>query len=240
VRQRRCPNCGGLVGLDAEWCGQCLHRLDEPQDATQPAVTEEHPPARPPEPSAVDLGPDPSPPGTVPSPPRVPGEGFGMRGSGVVWTCPTCGTDNALEAEQCAACGTPFGKLFQRAAPGPKIGPERAAGLSLLFPGLGHVVAGRVAEGVARAVVFAYAVATGISVLVARSGLGLGPFLPLMLLGFAAAAFLYGATAMDAGRVVRGRPPVLTTRMLLYGATTLMLITVAVLVIAGVRASRPG
>jgi hypothetical protein len=130
--------------------------------------------------------------------------------------------------------------LFQEEAPRPEIPPGRAVRFSLLFPGLGHAVAGRVAEGVARAVVFAYAAGTGISVVVARSGLGLGPFLPLMLLGFASAAFLYAATAVDAGRAVRGDRPVLTTRMLLYGAVALMLITVAVLVFLGIRASPPG
>jgi hypothetical protein len=157
-----------------------------------------------------------------------------------VWTCPTCGTDNALEAATCVACGTPFGTLFREVTPRAELPPERAVRFSLLFPGLGHVVAGRAADGVARAVVFAYAVGTGISVLVARSGLGVGPFLPLVLLGFGLAALLYVATAVDAGRAARGDPPVLTTRMLLYGAAALMLFTVGVLVLAGMRASPPG
>jgi hypothetical protein len=28
--ESRCPSCGALVALDAEWCGQCLRRLDPP------------------------------------------------------------------------------------------------------------------------------------------------------------------------------------------------------------------
>jgi hypothetical protein len=157
-----------------------------------------------------------------------------------VWTCPTCGTDNVLEASICRACGTPFGALFREPEARRATSPQRAVALSLLLPGLGHAVAGRVAEGLARGVVFGYALATGITVVVARSGLGLGPFLPLMLFGFAAAGFLYVVTAVDAGRVAQGIAPVLTTRMLLYGAATLMLVTISVLVISGIRASPGG
>jgi predicted RNA-binding Zn-ribbon protein involved in translation (DUF1610 family) len=236
MSQRRCPNCGGLVGRDAAWCGQCLHRLDRADDAGSVGGVKAPPLSSPPEAEkhlpAPEIRPGSSAVGG--------GRGFGIRAQGVVWTCPTCGTANDLEVASCQACGTPFGTLFREAAPRTEVKPERAIRLSLLFPGLGHVVAGSVAEGVARAVVFAYALATGVSVLVARSGLGLGPFLPLMLLGFASAGILYVVTAMDAGRAARGDPPVLSTRMLLYGATTLMLITVSVLVIAGVRASPPG
>ncbi|HEU4354464.1 MAG TPA: hypothetical protein VFT27_02635 [Actinomycetota bacterium] len=30
--ERRCPSCGALVALDAEWCGQCLRPLDRPPE----------------------------------------------------------------------------------------------------------------------------------------------------------------------------------------------------------------
>lgn len=29
-----------------------------------------------------------------------------------MWECPTCGTENAIEATTCRGCGTPFARLF--------------------------------------------------------------------------------------------------------------------------------
>jgi hypothetical protein len=109
--------------------------------------------------------------------------------------------------------------------------------LSLLFPGVGHLAAGRGAEGLARAVVFAYALVTVITILVARLGEGLGPFLPLLLISALAGVVLYAVTAVDAGRLARGDAQVLSTRALLYGAVGLMLVTLVVLVILGARAT---
>ncbi len=157
----------------------------------------------------------------------------------MLWSCPSCGTENRIEETACSACGTPFRRLFDdaeetRAAPS----TERAVGLSLALPGAGHIASGRVGEGVARAVVFAYALGTGLSVLVARGGRGLGPFLPLVALLMAAAAILYGITVADARRLARGEPQLLTTRMLLYGATGLIVLTVLVLVLSGMRVTR--
>lgn len=36
--ERRCPSCGALVALDAEWCGQCLRPLDRPPQPDAAAV----------------------------------------------------------------------------------------------------------------------------------------------------------------------------------------------------------
>jgi hypothetical protein len=47
-----------------------------------------------------------------------------------------------------------------------------------------------------------------------------------------AAATLYLATAVDAYRAVRREDPVLSTRVLMIGATVLLTIAVAVLIIA--------
>jgi hypothetical protein len=137
-------------------------------------------------------------------------------------------------------CGTPFSRLFEGESTGPQVNPGRAVGLSLLFPGAGHLVLGRTAEGVARAVVFGYALAIVVSILVARVGGGIGPFLPLLLVSAVAGVGLYAVTAVDAGRIARGERPVLATRALLYGAVGLMLMTVAVLVILGSRAGGQG
>jgi hypothetical protein len=154
-----------------------------------------------------------------------------------VWDCPTCQSANPIESAVCQVCGTPFTRLFEEESPGPTVDSGRAMRLSLLFPGVGHLAAGRGAEGLARAVVFAYALVTVITILVARLGEGLGPFLPLLLISALAGVVLYAVTAVDAGRLARGEAQVLSTRALLYGAVGLMLVTLVVLVILGARAT---
>jgi len=107
---------------------------------------------------------------------------------------------------------------------------------SLLFPGLGHFVTGRGAEGVARAVIFAYAAASAVTILVATGGKP-GPFLSLVAASVVVAVGLYGVSAMDAARAARGEPPLLGSRILLYGGAGLILLTVVVLLVAGFRVS---
>ena len=153
----------------------------------------------------------------------------------MVWDCPTCQSENPIEATTCRVCGTPFGKLLREPEAGPRSDPGRARAYSLLFPGLGHAVTGRGAEGAARAVIFAYAAATAVIILVMTRG-GPGPFLPLLLASVAAAVGLYAVSALDAARVARGEPPLISPRILLYGGAGLILLTVAVLVVVGVRA----
>jgi hypothetical protein len=157
-----------------------------------------------------------------------------------VWECPTCQTENPIEATTCRGCGAPFTKLFAEEEARHAVAPRRAVGLSLLFPGLGHLVAGRGAEGVARGVVFAYTLATVLTLLIARAGQGLGPFVPLFLISATAGIVLYVMTAIDAGRLARGEGQVVTTRVLLYGAVGLMVLTVVVLVVLGARVGPRG
>jgi hypothetical protein len=236
---RRCPNCGGLVSVDAQWCGQCLTRFDRSAD---PAPQATGPPRSP-----VDAGPGAAPSPPTPSPegdrgPRIAGGPAPIRSGdqGIVWECPTCHTENPIEAATCRGCGAPFTQLFSEEEARPTVAPGRVVGLSLLFPGLGHLAAGRAAEGIARAVVFGYALATVVTLLVARAGQGLGPFLPLFLISATAGVVLYAMTAIDAGRLARGEEQVLTTRALLYGAVGLMVLTVVVLVILGARVGPRG
>jgi hypothetical protein len=241
----RCPNCGGLVTADAAWCGQCLtplggaaaggaaptgSRPEAPEAAGQSGPPGGPSPTQPPRDIATDGRP---PLGGPPRPIRAGKEG-------VVWECPTCGTENAIEATTCRGCGTPFSRLFEEERARPSVEPGRAVALSLLFPGLGHAAAGRRAEGVARAFVFAYTLITVVTILVSRAGEGLGPFLPLVLISALAGVTLYVLTALDAGRLARGEPPILSTRALLYGAVALMLLTVVVLVVLGARSVGPG
>lgn len=141
-----------------------------------------------------------------------------------------------MEAASCSACGTPFGSLFREPEAPPSTDPGRAGALSFLFPGLGHLAAGRTAEGLARAVAFLWMAGTAVAILVVRRGLGLGPFLPLVVLLGAAAVVIYAMSVPDARRAARGEAPVLTTRMMMYGVSGMMLITILVLMITSIRA----
>jgi hypothetical protein len=150
-----------------------------------------------------------------------------------VWDCPTCGTENPLEAQLCSVCGTTFASLVER-PPETKarIEPGRAAMFSLIFPGLGHYVAGRTADGVARAVVFLFALVTGLVILIGGIRNSFGPMLPLMVICLMFAMGMYVVSTVDAGRVASGERQVLTPRMLLYGATGLILVTLGFFILA--------
>jgi hypothetical protein len=262
MTSRRCPNCGGLVGPDVEWCSQCFTKIEreQPGGQTQPLGERGEVPATAPSPGADgEVGsaarpdserperPAPSGPPTTGGRPG-PGVGAGTAAGagsspgiratdeGIVWACPVCETENPIELSSCRTCGTPFGRLLEEEPPPPGSSPGRAVALSLLFPGVGHFVAGRGAEGLARAVIFAYAAATVVTILVVTGGRP-GPFLSLLVASALVALAVYALTASDAGRAARGEPPLLGSRVLLYGGVALILLTVVVLAIVGLRAT---
>lgn len=168
------------------------------------------------------------------------GEGGGgpvrRTARGLVWTCPRCDLVNPIETRICTRCGARFESLFARPEQRPRADPGRAARLSLLFPGAGHIAAGRTADGVARAVVFGWIALTVLAILVMRGGFRPGPLLPVLLLYLASAAAVYGFTAVDARRAAEGEPPLLSSRILLYGVGALILLTVGIMFLLGVRA----
>ncbi|MGH2675390.1 MAG: hypothetical protein ACRDH1_08280 [Actinomycetota bacterium] len=161
--------------------------------------------------------------------------GIRATAGGIVWACPTCDTENAIDATACRTCGTPFGRLLEEREERPASDPGRATVFSLLFPGLGHFVAGRGAEGVARAVIFAYAVVTAVAILVMTGGRP-GPFLSLLVASILVGVSLYVVSAIDAARAARGEPALISARILLYGGAALILLTIVVLLVAGLRA----
>lgn len=141
--ERRCPSCGALVALDAEWCGQCLRRL-EPPSAPEPA----------------------------PAPVRGPPTPQGER-TEPTWVCPACEHDNAIALDRCEVCGTPFAQLFAEPERRVEIDPSAAFRWSLLLPGLGHWKAGYRLDGLARMVLFAWTFGTVLVLVATRStGIG--------------------------------------------------------------------
>lgn len=232
MSERRCPNCGGLVGADAEWCTQCFTRLDggAPEPAIQPAGAAAAPVAGRP----AEAAPRPPPP---PDAGRSDGERIvRATGDAIVWACPACSTENPIESKVCSACGTPFRRVLEKPPDPITIDPGRAATLSLFFPGVGHYVIGRKGEAFARGVIFTFAFITGLSSLAAvRSGSG-GLYFLLMVLAFGVAAALYVVTTLDAGRAAERQEPLLQPRVLMYGGVGLMLLTLGVVTTAALGA----
>ena len=98
----RCPYCGGLNDLDAEWCMQCSKRLR----AARPEVDKDAgaPTARDIILGGLDI--------VAGDPHEGSDEGiadaFVVTGSAVTWTCRRCGHLNEIRASTCAECGTSF------------------------------------------------------------------------------------------------------------------------------------
>lgn len=232
MTERRCPNCGGLVGADAEWCTQCFTRLDQAsaQGRSEPSSVASTPTVERP----TDAAPRPvgRPTTGVEDHDRI----VRAAGERIVWDCPTCGTENPIDSRVCSACNTPFRRVLEEPPDPIPVDPGRAATLSLFFPGIGHFVIGRKGEAFARGVIFAFAFITGLASLAAvRAGSG-GVYLLLMVLAFAIAGALYVVTTIDAGRAAERQPPLLQPRVLMYGGVGLMLLTLTVVTIAAMSA----
>jgi hypothetical protein len=154
------------------------------------------------------------------------------------WPCAVCGAANDIELDTCASCGAPFARLFQQEAARPTVEPKRAVGFSLAFPGLGHAVAGRRAEGIARAILFAWAAATAILLLTAHPAGGLGFLAPMAILFVLAAITWYAVTAADAFRLASGQRQIVSSKVMLYGVASLMLVSVASVLIMVTKSGR--
>jgi hypothetical protein len=231
----RCPNCGGMVGSEAEWCGQCFARLDRSGVRSQPtpepqAAPDELSPAR----QAPTLEPERRAQATAEATLPVGSGSIRRTDRGLEWACPRCDLENPIETRMCTRCGAKFERLFVEPEAGPRVDPGRATRLSLLFPGAGHIAAGRVADGIARAVIFVWTALTVVTILIMRGG-SPGPFLPVLVPYALAAAGVYGVTVVDARRAAEGDSPVISSRVLLYGMVGLILFTVAIMFVLGSR-----
>jgi hypothetical protein len=213
--ERRCPNCRALVSEDAEWCGQCFVSLKEP--AAEPASIPEGSPMR----VAVAA--------------RTDDEAGGER-KVATWTCPACEHENALELDVCEVCFTPFAALFREPDAGPKVDPRTALTRSLIFPGLGHRAVGRGPDGLARGMLFAWTFGTTILILV--SGVSSGPMTGMFVLYGALAIAVYVFSALEAYRMAQGDGTLVSSRVLLWFAVGLVLVSVlmaTVLIFAAAR-----
>lgn len=151
----RCPSCGALVAVDADWCGQCLTSFRTPPGSTPEPEPEDVLDALT-ETPALSVAP-----GLGTSQAPI-GGAAGMaadeaadesRGPLPVWECPACGSENPFDGQVCSVCGTSFGRLFEEREVSTVATPRDAA-FAGLVPGVGHYRMGRHADGVVRMLVF--------------------------------------------------------------------------------------
>jgi hypothetical protein len=196
------------VAADAEWCGQCFASLRQAEPAPEPVA----------EPAAVaEAG------------------GPGATGA-ATWPCPVCQARNAIELDSCATCGTPFAVAMRRGSDVGVTGvdPKEAVVRSLIFPGLGHSLAGRGGEGLARGALFV--VTSAMLALFLSAGVPSGPAATVVALYAVAALVLYFGTALEAYRIARGGPPFVTGRALVWALSGLILVTVVLLALVVTQA----
>ena len=151
------------------------------------------------------------------------------------WRCPTCDAENHLETTECRICGTPFARLFEPPPAVPPVTPGAAAAWSLLFPGIGHWLAGRRADAFARLALGVWIGVMLLIVLASGAGAsGLGSLGPLAALYAVAAVGLWAESVVDARRAAARLPPVVSSRMLLWTAVGLVVLSIAVAMLVSV------
>ena len=248
----RCPKCGGLNRVGAQWCGQCLERFVPPKPLEIPGRSADGGPPPPPPPPgasrpAADLlselvanetvitEPAESEPARAPSLPSS-GEGraFLVGADGISWTCKQCETVNSLETDTCSVCGTSFADLLR--PPGPdklKRDPNTVALISLFWPGAGHAYIGEWGQAIARAVVSLWVlIVTAVSLV--QTGVG------AMATIFGGVAFgLWAVAAHDAYQEAGNAPGkvILRPRYFLWLVLGLLVLLMGMLVVQGLQAS---
>jgi hypothetical protein len=217
--ERRCPNCGAVALSDAQWCWRCYQPLPTPEPEPEPEPASE---AAPQVPARPDEGQ-----GSNDASTRSPGEPPAPPAKSLSWPCAACGHENGIELEVCERCGTSFAALMRTDDKLPDVPPPRAFRRSLIYPGLGHAMVGRSLDGIARGALFAMLLMMTVIVLLSGSSSGLdyavlGLFIVMCLL-------VYLETAWEAYRLASGDAPLISSRMLLWIATGVILGSSAIL-----------
>lgn len=187
------------MSADADWCGQCYTSLRAPE-------------------------PDPEPPRA----PTLTRPADGEATAGATWPCPTCGSQNPIELDTCAVCGTSFAQLLrQEEDRGPVVSPRDAFLWSLIFPGVGHAKVGRAPDGIARGTLFV--LTFGLVLVIMLSGVSSGPVFAVVVLLLVAALTIYLGSAAEAYRLAEGGSPFVSARALLWATVALIMVAVSLL-----------
>ena len=219
----RCPTCGAHNPDTAEWCTQCYESLateDEEIDGVESFVADDADDADGAEVSVVDVHDPVARAGPVPANGDVVDQVDGGRddgatvttadsrfrrtSEGIDWQCEVCEVWNPIERTTCKSCHQPFARTVADAPQGPtrEVSETTALLVSALVPGTGHILMGRTASGVARAVMFLIWLVGGFLLLreAAASHQSILPALPLLV----GAVVLWLATAVDVLALVQG------------------------------------
>lgn len=224
----RCPSCGARNVDTASWCSQCYRSFTEPLSDEPPSevATEgrdlwiEVAAVEAEAPTADRAG---APGGEGPPD----GDDRRLRRSGdrIDWRCTSCDTWNPIERSACAVCATPLTDTFDDRATevtGTEVAPATVIAASVLLPGAGHLLLGRVATGLGRMLLYVVWAAGGLALLGAASEAdgSVLPALPLLTGAFV----LLATSVLDALALRRGDP---ATELL--GARALLWLTVGVI-----------
>ena len=250
---KRCPHCGGLNPVNADWCGQCHERFTpKPAPAPVAAAPATSVPARgTAEEPQVDVAAllagikappaeeseAPARPAAPPPPASAVGSthgNFTVREHGVVWTCSRCDAENPLDQQVCAVCGTSLAEVVKPKENRPERDPGTAALFSLFFPGAGHGYLGLWGQAIARGVLHAWVLFV-VLVAVFQRGPGSAPV--GVVFGLAATA-LWGVSAHDAYREARHESSqvLLKGKVFLYLVLGLLVLLMVLLMSSGLRA----
>lgn len=213
---RACPRCGARNPDSADWCTQCYADLRPPAEtpATEHAVAEPAPGT----PTAAPTG-------------ASGGDRFRRVGEEVEWRCVVCRTWNPVGVTTCPVCGTPFGRtlgISDEPEPLRDVDEGTALIASAILPGAGHIMLGRTAMGVVRAVTYLLWAVGGWILLRGAAGTegSVLPAVPLLLGAFV----LWVTSCWDAVMLAGERgPEVLTPRMffwLVVGVVGLLIMSV--------------
>ena len=186
------------MSADADWCGQCFTSLRAPI----------------PEPAPV-----------TPAPIRT--QDLAEGGVALMWPCPTCGAQNAIDLDLCSVCGTSFGQLLREEAPSSTVSPRDAFLWSLTFPGVGHAKAGRAPDGIARGTLFV--LTFGLALIIMVSGVSSPPVFGVVVLLLGSAMVIYLGSAAEAHRIASGGSPFVSARVLLWATVALIMVSVSLL-----------
>lgn len=195
----RCAACGARNADGAGFCTQCFTSFTPVDRASQDAATAA---SRRAEVALLDHAADPR--TAEPAEPATDAR-FRRRGDEVDWRCGVCGEWNALVATECSACLQPFATTMgadDRPEPAREVSDEATLIATMLLPGIGHVLHGRVGTGVARAGLFA-AWALGGLALLRAAVTAAQPRLPAVVLLVAALA-IWAGSLLDAHALTRG------------------------------------
>ncbi len=152
------------------------------------------------------------------------------------WPCPVCESQNGLDLDVCATCGTAFATLMREESLKSKVDPQDAFRRSLVYPGLGHRLVGRALDGFARGVLFGMLLLA--TLMLGLSGASSGAVRFLFITYAAATISVYVMTAFEARRLAEGGDLLVSSRALLWATVGILLLSIVMVALVIGTATR--